>query len=252
MPDGSNPREIIGGNNPPPYREDVVTAHDAKAAEFLDAAGEWLDLKVIQTAEQASELADFITGLRKNWKACDEDRKADKKPHDDAGKSVQAAYTPILNKITKAADRVQPMQTAWLQKLEEEHKAAAARIAEEARKAREEADRQAAMAAARNDIAGETEAEASAKRADDMAKEAERASKARAQVKSASGGGRTASLRTTWEAEVVNPRVAFMRYADHPEVLAVLRQLAEAEARAKGFEPETDKIPGIILHKRQK
>jgi hypothetical protein len=80
MPEDMNHEAGIGHNNPPPYRADVVAVHDAKAREFLDAAGAWLDLKEIQDEAQAAKLNDFIAGVKAVAKAVDADRKDDKKP----------------------------------------------------------------------------------------------------------------------------------------------------------------------------
>ena len=137
----------MGHNNGPAFRPETVEAHSTSAAEFLDAAGEWLKIKELETEEQAAELNDFIAGLRKRWKTTDEDRKFDKKPHDDAGKEVQAAYVPILDKLKKAAERVTPMQTVWLEKQEAIRQEEARKRQEEARKQREEAERLAAPGA---------------------------------------------------------------------------------------------------------
>jgi len=237
MPDGHTTTAGPGHNAPPPYREDVVSAHDAKAAEFLDAAGEWLEMGEIPDETAAGQLADFITGTKKVMKAVDEDRKADKKPHDDAGKAVQAAYTPIIAKLKAAVERVTPMQTAWLERVEAERKAEADRIEAEARKAAEEAERQAAGARSRNDVAGEVETEDARKAAEEKAKEADKMRRQRPQAKSATGGGRTASLRT-------NLRAAFIAFQDEPDLLECLRKLAERRARSKDFDPERDEIPG--------
>ena len=242
-----NPRAVAGGNSPPPYREETVKEHDAKASEFLDAAGEWLALQEITSEEQASQLNDFISGLKKRRTQTDNDRKADKKPHDDAGKTVQAAYSPILEKLKRAIDRVTPMQTAWLTKQDEIRREEARKAEEAARKAAEEAEQKAAQAASRNDISGEVEAEEAAKAAAAAQKDAERAAKSRANVKSATGGGRTTSLRTYVTAEVTNPRAAFMHYAENPDLLACMKTLAEREARAAGFDAEKDTIPGVKL-----
>ena len=252
MPEDLNPRAMIGDNNPPPYRESVVEQHNAKAVEFLDAAGDWLDLKEIQSAEQAAELNDFIAGVKARIKETDADRKSDKAPFDEAGKAVQAAYAPIIDKLKKAVERVAPMQTAWLRKLDAQRKAEAEAKAEAARKAQEEAARQAAQAASRNDLAGEAEAAAAAKRAEEMQKEAERAAKARAQAGSASGGARTASLRRFVHARLVNERAAFMHFQGHPDLVECLTRLANAEVRAKGFDPKTDKIPGFEIFTEEK
>lgn len=247
MTEAANERAVIGDNNPPLFRADKVWEHEDKATEFLDAAGDWLDLKVIDTEENAGKLVDFLDGLRKRFKEVDDDRKADKKPHDDAGKAVQAAYTPIMDKIKLAGERVKPMQTAWLQKVEAERRAEAARQAEAARKAQEEADKLAAAAAARNDIAGEAEAEAATKAAAKQTKEAERFAKSKAQVRGASGG-KASGLRRYVEAKLKNPRMAMMHYQDNPALHDFLTQLANQEARAKGFDIEADKIPGFDLN----
>lgn len=250
MPDGANPPPS-GHNNPPPYRVDVVEAHEAKANEFLDAAGDWLDLKEITSEEQSGQLTDFLEGLRKRYKLTDEDRKADKKPHDDAGKAVQKAYTSILDKMKRAADKVKPMQAAWLAKVEAEKQAEAKRKAEEAAAAERAAAEAAAKAQARNDIAGEVEAEEAAKRAAQMKKDADRAAKSKAQSRSATGAGRTTSLRTKWIPEITNIRVACMTFADHPELRETLLRLAAAKARAADFDPKTQEIPGFTLHKEK-
>jgi len=255
MLDDQNPRAVSGDNNPPeptPYRADVVEQHAAKANEFLDAAGDWLDLKEIESEEQAGQLVDFLDGLRKRFKLADDDRKADKKPHDDAGKDVQAAYTPILDKIKKAGDRVKPMQSAWLLKVEAERKAEAERKQAEARRIAEEAERQAAAAASRNDLAGEADAEAAQKAAEKAQKDADRFAKSKVNARSASGGGRTQGLRTYVYASLKNPRVAFMHYQDHPALHECLTQLAQQEARAAEFNAETDTIPGFDIRIERK
>lgn len=252
MLDKNNPRAVAGGNNPPFYRAEIVEAHEAKAAKFLDAAGEWLEIKTIETDEDASLLSDFIAGVKKNIKLTDEDRKTDKKPHDAAGEAVQAAYNPIIEKMKRAIERVTPMQTAWLTKKDAERRAEAERRRREAEAAARAAEEAAAKAAIRHDIAGEVEAEKAAKRAKELEREAARLEKQRSNVKSASGGGRTTSLRTYVSAKVTNVRTAFMYYQDCPEVADCLKALAEREARDKRFDPAKDKIPGIefIIERR--
>lgn len=246
MPDG-NALPPRGHNNPPPYDEGVLTQHATKASEFLNGCGAWLDLGRIENEDDAQRLNDFIAGVKKNRKAADAARAEAKKPHDDAGKAVQAAFKPIIEKFDKAAAKVQPMLTAWLQEQDRQRRAEAQRREDEARRQREEADRLDAQAAARNDVAGEVDAEAAREAAEKAAKDAARFAKGRANVASATGGGRTAALRTYVRAEVKNLRVAFMEFQDAPEVADCLRQLAERRARSKGFDPVTDKIPGFDL-----
>lgn len=247
-----NPRATVGDNRPPPFDPDVVEKLNAEGAQFLDAAGKWIENGKIQSEDDAQRLNDFIAGLSKRYKAADDARKAAKRPHDDAGKAVQAAFKPILDKIDTAKQRVQPLLSDWMNEQERKRKEEAERQRKAAEFARQEAERKAAEAAARNDVSGEIDAAAAQEEADRLQKEADRAAKARTNVGSATGGGRTASLRTFVEVEVTNARVLFMRYAENPHLLACLRDLASAEARAKGFDTEKDEIPGakITITKR--
>lgn len=247
-----NPRAFIGANNPPAFNQTEVEELNTAAADFLDASAEWIDKGEITTEAEAQSLNDFISGVKKRKTATDKARKAAKKPHDDAGKAVQAAYTPIITKLETAINRTAPILTAYLQKKEAARQAELRRQEEESRRAREEADRKAAEAAARNDISGEIDAQAAREEAEKQVKDVARAAKEKANVSSATGGGRTASLRTYHTAKVVNVRAAFMRYQDHPALADCLRSLADAEIRSKDFDPETMKIPGIEITTERK
>ncbi|MEW2913855.1 hypothetical protein [Leisingera sp. JC11] len=247
-----NPRAFIGANNPPAFDQEEVDKHDAAAAEFLDVSGEWIKKGEITTEGEAQSLNDFIAGVKKRKTATDKARKAAKKPHDDAGKAVQAAYNPIITKLETVISRTSPMLTAYLQKKEAARQEDLRRQQEEARRAQEQADRKAAQAAARNDISGEIDAQAAREEAEKKAKDLAREAKTKANVASATGGGRTAALRTYHTAKVVNVRAAFMHYQDHPALAECLRSLADAEIRSKDFDPETMKIPGIEITTERK
>lgn len=224
----------VGHNRPPPFDPDEVAALKAKVSQFADAAAEWKKAGVT-TDEEAAELNDFLAGSRKLFKQVDEARVAAKKPHDDAGKAVQAAFTPILDALERAGKIAKAILTDFAKekaaKLERERqeKEAAARAAQE------EADRLAAQAEARDDIMGQIDAEAAKAEADRLAKEA--AKPVKASVGSASGGGRTAALRKTTKARIVNLSQAFMHYRDRPEVSELLVRLANADLR--GMEVKT-------------
>ncbi|BBU58547.1 hypothetical protein KU6B_48120 [Mameliella alba] len=237
----------MGHNAPPVFRQEVVDAHAAKASEFLDAAGEWLEAGAIETEERAAQLTDFITGLKAVKSKIEEDRKTDKKPHDDAGKAVQAAYKPLADKIDKALGKVNPLMGAYLSKVEAEQRAEAERKRKEAEEAQRAAEEKARQAQARHDVSGEYDAEEAQKAAEKAHKDADRAAKARPKASSATGGGRAISMRTVWTAELADMKAAFMQFADHPEVEAVLVRLAEAKARSRDFDPTKQTIPGFTL-----
>lgn len=227
-------------NNPPPYDPEAFAALVRAAQDYADAGGEWLDLKVIETEEQAQYLADYIDGARKKLKQVETWRVDAKRPHDEAAKAVQAAAAKpkeILEaSIRKALDLLTPFQIAKKRAAEEE----ARRREAEARRQREEAERLAAQAAARNDIAGEVEAERLRREAEQAAKVAQRS--VTGAVESATGGGRTVALVSVRSAIIDNPLQVFLFFRDRPEVLDVLQRLANGYVRAKDFDGKD--IPG--------
>jgi hypothetical protein len=227
-------------NGPPLVDPDLLKQSKDKANQFAEAGSDWLKLGEITTKEQAEGLADFISGAAKVWKRIDEARVAAKKPHDDAAKVVQSAFKPLLDVIDATKSKVQPLQRAWLVKEQarlDEEQAERRRQAEEARIAAENA---AAIAAANNNIAGEVQAQAALKEA---AQDEKAASKeVRAQVQSASGAGRTQSLRKLYEAEIVDINNVYRHYRDRPEVAQALKRLADADIRSKDWDGVA--IPG--------
>lgn len=248
MHDGDlNPRAVMGDNRPPPFDAAIVADLKTKSDEFANAAGVWLDKGALQSEDDAQRLNDFVAGARKLWKKIDDVRKDAKKPHDDAGKAVQAAFTPLLDALKKAGERVQPLATKWMQEQEAKRLKAEREAEEKARKAREEAKRLMDQAAERNDIVGEMEAQAALDDAEKKAKEAARDAKTPVRVASATGGTKAMSLRTYVTAEIENIHKAMLHYKDAPDLVACIKTLAEREARAKGFDPKTDTIPGIAL-----
>jgi len=242
-----DPLATIGDNNPPPYDPAEVERLNIEAAQFLDAAAEWLEAGPITTEDQAAKLNDFISGTKKRKTATDEARKVAKKPHNDAGDAVQAAYVPIIDKMLRAVTKVTPLLSAWLIAKETKRLAEVKRQQDAARAMQVEADEKAKQAAARNDISGEIDAEAATKAAEKAAADAQRLAKTTSKVSSSSGGGRTAALRPVIEVTVTNPRVLFMRYQEHPDLLECLRNLAAREARTKDFDAKVDKIPGAKI-----
>jgi len=235
------PRE----DKPKPYNVVAHAAFELRVAAFTEACGKWADIKEIASAEQAERLSDFIDGARGLFKKVDDQRKADKKPHDDRGAAVQAAFVKMLDKLKAAADRLKPMQAAWLTKEQariDAEKAEQRRLADEKAEA---ARQQAAQAAARNDVSGEVEAAVALKEAEKEAKAAKREVKAKAG--SASGGGRSMAIREVRTAKILNQNAVYMHFRDHADVVELLQRLSTAAVRAGVEFPET-----VILVEIQK
>lgn len=233
----------IGDNNPPAFDQSALDEAVKSFDDFMSASKVWLDLPKIETDDHASKATDMITGLRKLFKEIDDTRKAQKKPHDDAGKKVQAAFTPYLEKVKAAGDKLKPKLAEFLdakeKRLEEERRKAEAVAQEEARLAAAAL----AKAEAENDISAQVDAEQAIKASEKAVKKAGKP--VRASTGSATGAGRTISLRKVKTVEVTNIRMLFMHYQNHPDVHDLLRRLATEDVRSS--EVDSSKIPGIAV-----
>lgn len=227
-----------------PYDPDKFQPLELRAREIADAGAAWIKLAKIETEEQAQKANDFLAQVRKIEKDTDAERKLQKAPHDAAGKAVDAAFKGLLEPLGKIAGGVKPKLSAYLDEKRRAEEAEKARLAQEARKAAEEAAQKLAQAEARGDVFGQAEAEAAAKDAAKMVKAA--AKPVKAQVASATGGGRTMAQRTTWRADIENMNKAFSWFRDHERYGQALRDLmirmAEAERRSV---EGVNEIPGV-------
>lgn len=100
----------VGHNNPPtdPF-EDLKSQID-NAVQQADQA-----LSVdVTTKEQADRLANIKDRLLQLWKDAEAKRVEEKKPHDDAGKAVQAKWSPILDVADKAKKKLLARIDAWI------------------------------------------------------------------------------------------------------------------------------------------
>lgn len=225
-----NPRAVIGGNMPPeptPYER-----AEKEVSDLYEEARLWLDGKPITSQAMADDLGNLLNMIRAAEKRADQARAAEKKPHDDAAKAVQARYKPLLERASLAADTCKKALAPWLKKLADEKEAAA-------KKAREDAEQKAwaaqeAMRAAREeaDLAAREEAER-------LVKEAKRAEKAanKAERSTATAGGamgRAVGLRTVHVPVMTDAREAARHYwqAAPDEIHALLQTLAERDVRA--------------------
>jgi hypothetical protein len=231
-----------GHNNPPPYNPDVLAKHTQAASELAAEAAPWLNKGLVESETEASQLADVIAKARKLHKDAEESRKVEKEPHLAAGKAVDDAFKVAVSALEKTANSLKPIIAAWLKKVEDEKRAEAARQAEIARKAKEEADRLAAQAAANNDTMAAAQAEAAQAEAAKLEKSAVKAGKAKSSVGSATGGGRSMALRTVTTAQIDNLNLVYRHFHEHPDVRDVLQRLATAAVRAGIEVPGTTKL----------
>ncbi|MGP9790662.1 hypothetical protein [Roseinatronobacter sp. NSM] len=240
---GGGDQELVAFS---PDKHAELSAH---VAVFCDAAGKWLDIKQVQSAEQSERLTDFVTGARGLFKRVDEARKEAKKPWDDLGQMVQDAYTPLTAKLDKLGKSMKAMQADWLARENARIAKERAEAEAKARAEREAAQKAAQEAAARNDISGQVEAEEALKAAQKAEKQA--AKPVKAQAGSATGGGRKMSLRTTKHARVTNKRACFMYFQNDPAVDELLERLATAAVRSGNITEANKALAGVDIYTKE-
>lgn len=233
---------MIGHNNPP-----APTPFDA-SSEIVDGlfleAKNWLDGSGVKTDDDAAAIAKLLEMLRQAEKDADAHRKAEKQPHDDASKAVQAKWKPLLDRCALAASACKTALTPFLKEKERKQR----QEAEEARLAAETAERAAQEAFARSSVADldmREQAEQAMAAATAAHKEAARADRQKAHAR---GGARAIGLRTSYRAEVTDEG-AFARFVwqNHRQDLSdFLAGIAQRLVNAKQRD-----IPGVTIHEEK-
>lgn len=226
------------GHNNPPEPTPIEAARETISLLDVEASA-WFDGAPIENQRQADDVARLIDAARKARQQFDSDRKAEKKPHDDAAKAVDAQWKPVIADAERIVEIGKAAQTPWLIKQEAEKRAAedaARRVADEkaaeARRLVEESDGSLASAKARDAAIEE------AKRAESAA---HRASNDKAGAKGA-GMARAVTLRTTWRAEVEDRRALLNHIAKaHPDDLTAFVNDWAARAVREGARD----LPGV-------
>lgn len=95
----------MGDNNPPPF--EAWSLHIEDLFQLANSIGEAKD------DAQEEALDALLDDFRKARKAADGERAAEKKPHDDAGKAVQAKWRPLLDRCDIAADAIKKALTPY-------------------------------------------------------------------------------------------------------------------------------------------
>jgi hypothetical protein len=226
---------VIGDNQP-----DAFTLITESIEDLLLEAGNFLDGAEIENEEQEAAVASILTRLRREANAADDLRKAEKKPHDVAGKAVQAKWAPLLSKADIAVTAAKNALTSFLRKKDEAQRAAAQAASEEASR-QAEAAAQAAEQASPSDLAGMTTARVLQENAAAAQRTAERLSKARPQAR---GGERAVGLKSVWTPILADSVAALKHYrARQPEALKEwLLEQAFKDVRAGARE-----IPGFTI-----
>lgn len=217
---------MIGHNSPPPLEAHSLNIEDLFSLVSGSVASP------VENDDQEAALDSLLDDVRDARKAADEQRVIEKRPHDDAGKAVQAAWKPLLDRCDKAAEAIKAALTPY-RTAKQRAKDEAARIA---RQAAEDAQRKAQEELRKaDDLEERFAAEAALEQASKQAAIANRIDR-----------GPT-GLRTYWEAEVTDRRAALKHYiTEQPEAFAgLIQELADKDARQPASRRD---IPGITFH----
>ena len=208
--------------------------------DLMLEARNWLDGEPITNEQQAEAVSSLLNRLRRVSKDADEARTTEKQPHLEAGRAVDAKWKPIISKADLAASTAKQALAPWLQKIEQDQRAAA-------EAARVEADRLAEIArqahqSAGADLQANEDAERLMKAASAAEKDAGRAEKQKAH---ATGGERAIGLVDVFTPVLSDPVEALKHYrSTRPDALkAFLLDLAEKDVRSG-----CRSIPGFTIN----
>jgi len=210
----------IGHNSPP----DAELAIDDQIKDIMGQAEAWLEKNKITSQEQADKAAGFSQKLSQLSKDAEKKRKAEKQPHLDAGKAIDAKYKAIVdlpkNTIAALKAAITPFLIAEQEKKEEA-----------ARKERAEAAKKIVEA---EKIKADKEKKNLTEKEEKIIKEAETAPLIQPKPKASVGGhtGRKVSLRTKIRAEITDYEKALIALKDHPEMKDFVQKLCDRAAKA--------------------
>jgi hypothetical protein len=201
------------------------------ADDLYAEAENWLDGEPIGNADQAEKVTLLIASLEKASKEAEAQRAAEKKPHWDAGKAVDAAWSPVKDKLEKALRTAKRAMTPWLEALQAEQRRRADEARREAEAAEERLRAQKIEARERGALADEDVTEALEADAKEAARAAARLSKETPVVRS---GGKTLALRDVWLVNVTDHAALLKHYkATAPDLLkAWLFEQAQKDVRS--------------------
>lgn len=226
-----NPREVIGGNNPPSPFAEVAT----KIADLYGEAKLWADGEPITSAEMHDAVTKLYDGLHDAGRVAEELRKAEVAPINEAKDAVQAKFKPLSDDVTRGKAALNTMLAAWRSRV-------AAEKAETARLARIEAEEKLALAtAAIRASAGNLEAREDAEA---LLKESKKLNAAANRVEKAPAG-----LRSVWTVAVNDEELALnWAYVHNPArftelVVDLANEAVRAGARA---------IPGCVVSEEKR
>ena len=162
-----NPREAIGGNNPPSAIDDAIRPF----GDTISEAESWLDGEPVTNEAQMKSVDALIKAMKAAKKAVETAEEIEARPHYDMWKATKSLFAPTITDLDRIGKGLVAIVDPFKRKL-------AAEKAETERLAREEAWRKTREAAAAAAGAGDIEAQRAWAQAQDAADAAQRAATA--------------------------------------------------------------------------
>lgn len=205
--------------------------------DYASQALAWLKKTGIKTKVDSDRAANYRAELLRLSKEADAQRVAEKKPHDEAAKAVQAKWTPLVSEAANAADEIRNALTEYMRaekrKLEAEQRAKYEAEQKTAAAARAEIEAQRAKQMRDDPIAALTSPEP----------ELPMAPPPPEPVKVQAGGqrGRKTGLREVTKYIVTDNKAALAFFADSEDVRELVAKLAERASKAGVAVPGVEK-----------
>lgn len=209
-----------GGNNPP--REELIEDQIAAAVESAKK------IEKVTNADEARKANEMAERLQALYRLGDAERDAQKRPHDEAAKAVQARWIPIITPAETERKRLIAAAKEWI-KAEEVRVAREAEAERKRRQAEIDAANE-AIRKANEEAAGNAPIGAEPELQPELAAAVVNVPK----VQATSTFGRATSLRKVKKAQISDMKALALDLLDkqHPEFIGLIERLADRAAKA--------------------
>lgn len=232
----------IGDNQPPP--QDTAAEMKGRTARLIDKTKAWLTTD-IEGDDSAGLVGDDINELSAHIKEVDAERSAQKRPHIDANKAIDAAFVPLADAARTLRDALKKKLGVYMDAKRERERKEAEAAAAEARRLEEVAAEAEQKADQSFDLEEMLDAGGASKKAEEARSRANYLERAPTRVRGAHSS-RSRGFRKTWHAEVTDLDKCFAHYRENPKVRELLTSLASADARGG-----RRRIPGCRVDEKE-
>src|SRR3990167_4129304 len=212
------------------HNSGVVDESEVLKGQIESASASLKDYAAIKDAEHLARAQATRSRLLELSGDADKKREAEKKPHLDAGRNIDAKWQPLVKAAKAAADTIKAAMDAWVNEQDKIAKKVQAAAEEAARKEQE---------AARAAVAAGKPAPPPTSAPEPIAAPA-----VPQQIKG--GYGRAAGVKTVNVVTVTDQDAAYQSMKTHPELVALIAKLAQ-----RGIDAGHD-INGVNVEKQKK